>query len=200
MIWGSKCLATLVGRDLADADADGVLAAEGPLGPPGGLSDGFEELFGGGEEFEPLASALGGEPRVAADDEPFAGEVVAGDFGEVPLVEQGGVHRFVGDESPDGGGAQGGDPAQPLDAGEILADAEVSMPRSPTRTRRAPKSRSLSTASSGRWCCLRRLRRRWGSLRGSTAARRRSGACPSCRRGCSRGGRGGNGFLPRRWR
>ena len=32
------------------------------------------------------------------------------------------MHRFVGDES-DGGGAQAGDPAQPLDAGEILADA-----------------------------------------------------------------------------
>ena len=92
---GVEVLGDLVSvDDFSDADADGVLAAEGPLGPPGGLSDGFEELFGGGEEFEPLAVALGGEPRIAADDEPFAGEVVAGDFGEVALVEQGGVHRF----------------------------------------------------------------------------------------------------------
>ena len=81
------------------------------------------KFFGGGEQLLPLASALDGEARIAADDEPFAGEVVALDFGEVPLVEQGGVHRFVGDEFPDGGGAQGGDPAQPLDSGEILPDA-----------------------------------------------------------------------------
>ena len=73
-----KCLATLTVDDFSDADADGVLAADG-------LSDGFEELFGGGE-FEPLAVALGGETMSRSP-------VVAGDFGEVPLVEQGGVLR-----------------------------------------------------------------------------------------------------------
>ena len=40
-----------------------------------------------GQQLLPLAVPLGGEQRIAADDEPFAGELVAGHLGEVPLVE-----------------------------------------------------------------------------------------------------------------
>ena len=92
---GFEVLGDLVAvDDLADADADLVLAAEGAPLPTGGGCDGFEEFFGGGEQLLPLAAALDGEARIAADDEPFAGEVVALDFGEVPLVDQGGGAPF----------------------------------------------------------------------------------------------------------
>ena len=121
---GLEVLGDLVAvDDLADADADVILSAEGAPFALGGRLDGFEKSFGGAEEFVALTAALGGEAGVAADDEALAGEVVGGDLGEIPLVEEGGVHGPVGEEFLDGGGAEGGDPAQPLDAGEVLADA-----------------------------------------------------------------------------
>ena len=148
---GVEVLGDLVSvDDLSDADADSVLAAEGPLGAPGGLSAmGSRSFSVASRSASRLRRRSAASRRIAADDEPFPGEVVAGDFGEVPLVEQGGADGFVGDEFPDGGGAQGGDPAQSPRRGARSSRmrAEVSMPRSPTRTRRArPKrSRSLST-------------------------------------------------------
>ena len=59
----------------------------------------------------PLAGAVGGQHRVAAGDQPLAGEVRGGDLGEVLLVEQGQLERaVVGHQLADGRGAQRGDP------------------------------------------------------------------------------------------
>ena len=73
-------------RDVALADGDAGPCRELPMRWVRGVFR-WPKLL-------PLAAALDGEARIAADDEPFPGEVVAGDFGEVPLVEQG-----SGDES-----------------------------------------------------------------------------------------------------
>ena len=69
-----------------------LLADLGGSGEPAGGDAGDErgeELFGGGEEVLALAGALVGEGGVAAGDKALAGEVVAGDLGEVLLVEAG---------------------------------------------------------------------------------------------------------------
>ena len=54
----------------------------------GAGDDGFQQLFGGGQQVFPLAGPVGGQDRVAAGDQPLAGVVVGGDLGEVLLVEQ----------------------------------------------------------------------------------------------------------------
>ena len=50
--------------------------------------DGREVLLGGRQQLVALAPPFGGQQRIAAHDEPLAGELVAGDLGQVPLVEQ----------------------------------------------------------------------------------------------------------------
>ena len=73
--------------------------------------EGGEQLLGGGEQVLAGAGPVGGQDRVAAGDEPLAGELGRGDLGEVLLVEQGQLEgAVVGHELADGGGAQGGDP------------------------------------------------------------------------------------------
>ena len=58
-----------------------------------------------------LAGAVGGQDRVAAGDQPLAGEVIGGDLGEVLLIEEAELERaVVGHQLADGGGAQRGDP------------------------------------------------------------------------------------------
>ena len=70
---GLEVLGDLVAvDDLADADADVILSAEGAPFALGGRLDGFEKSFGGAEEFVALTAALGGEAGVAADDEALA--------------------------------------------------------------------------------------------------------------------------------
>src|SRR5262249_56113747 len=80
--------------------------------PSGGAGDeGGEQFLGGGEEFFAGAGAVGGQGGVAAGDQPLAGELRAGDLGQVLLIEQGHVQRAVlGHQLADGGGAQRGDP------------------------------------------------------------------------------------------
>ena len=63
---------------LADGDADRVRAGEACGRHPGG--DRGEELLGGGEQVLPLAGALFGQHRVAAGDQPLAGEARRGDL------------------------------------------------------------------------------------------------------------------------
>ena len=75
-----------------DAQADLGRPAQGAVLAAGRRRDGGQVLLGGGQQFLPLAAPPGGEQGVAAHDEPFAGEIVAGDFGQVPLVEQGRLH------------------------------------------------------------------------------------------------------------
>ena len=58
-----------------------------------------------------VAGPVGGQDRVAAGDQPLAGEVRRGDLGHVLLIEQGQLERAVaGHQLADGGGAQRGDP------------------------------------------------------------------------------------------
>jgi len=84
-----------------------------PIGPapagglPGPGDEGGEQLLGGGEEFGAGAGPVGGQDRVAAGDQPLAGEVRRGDLGQVLLIEQGQLERpVVGHELLDGRGAQ----------------------------------------------------------------------------------------------
>ncbi|HEY3653273.1 MAG TPA: hypothetical protein VGL33_35280 [Streptosporangiaceae bacterium] len=58
-----------------DADRPGALeSARGDAGDERG-----EQLLGGGQQVFPLAGAVGGQVRVAAGDQPLAGEVIGGD-------------------------------------------------------------------------------------------------------------------------
>ena len=103
-------LAGLVGADhLADLDPDlaGALQAAGAdAGDEGG-----EQFLGGGQQVLALAGPVGGQHRVAAGDQPLAGEVRRGDLGEVLLVEEAELEgTVVGHELADGRGAQRGDP------------------------------------------------------------------------------------------
>ena len=73
--------------------------------------DGGQQLLGGGQQVVAGAGPVGGQDRVAAGDQPLAGEVLGGDLGQVLLVEQGQLERaVVGHQLADGGGAQRGDP------------------------------------------------------------------------------------------
>ena len=83
----SKCLAILY---LPMTSPAFVPISAAPAQPAGGDAGGDrgEQLLGGREQVLALAGALVGQDRVAAGDQPFAGEVVAGDLGEVLLVEQ----------------------------------------------------------------------------------------------------------------
>ena len=90
-----------------DPDLAGALQAAGlHAGEEGG-----EQFLGGGQEFFAFAGAVGGQGRVAAGDQPLAGEVGGGDLGQVLLIEQGQLERaIVGHQLADGRGAQRGDP------------------------------------------------------------------------------------------
>ena len=70
----SKCLPVLyLLITLPDLDADGPGAGELPGLDPG--EEGGEQLLGGGEQLVAGAGAVGGQHRVAAGDQPLAGEV-----------------------------------------------------------------------------------------------------------------------------
>src|SRR5208282_400024 len=73
--------------------------------------EGGQQFLGGREQVFAGAGVVGGQHRVAAGDQPLAGEVAGGDLGQVLLVEQGQLQRPVlGHQLADGGGAQRGDP------------------------------------------------------------------------------------------
>ena len=97
--------------DLADSEADLVRAGQ-PAGGDRGV-DGGQQGLGGGEQLVALAGPRGGEERVAAGDQAFAGVVGVADLGEVLLVEQGRLQRPAGGgERLDRRGPQRGQPAQ----------------------------------------------------------------------------------------
>src|SRR4029077_16734794 len=76
-----EVLACLVpGDHLADLDPDlsGTLKAAGLHA----RDEGCEQLLGGGEQVLAGAGAVGGQHRVAAGDQPLAGEVRRGDLGQ----------------------------------------------------------------------------------------------------------------------
>ena len=82
----SKCLAVLyllitlpASTPIAAAPASGGL-------DPG--DEGGEQLLSGGQQVLMLAGAVGGQHRVAAGDQPLAGEIRRGDLGQVLLIEQ----------------------------------------------------------------------------------------------------------------
>ena len=79
--------------DLADPEPDLVRAGQSAGGDRGG--DRGAGGLGGGQQLGAFAGALGGQGRVAAGDQPFAGVVGVGDLGEVLLVEQGQLQRPV---------------------------------------------------------------------------------------------------------
>jgi hypothetical protein len=57
------------------------------------VSNGGQQLLGGGEQLAAGAGTVGGQDRVAAGDQPLAGVVRAGDLGEVLLVEEAELER-----------------------------------------------------------------------------------------------------------
>ncbi len=92
----AEVLGGLVCADhLAGGEADRVRAAQPPGRHAGG--EGGEQLLGGGQQVGALAGALGGQHRVAAGDQPLAGEVRGGDLGPGPAHQAGttaaGRHR-----------------------------------------------------------------------------------------------------------
>ena len=108
---------------LPDAHADGRRAAQRLALAPGRRRDGRQVLLGGRQQLLPLALPFGGQQRIAAHDQPLAGELLAADLGQVPLVEQRRRHRAGSQQFANRRRPQGGDPAQPVDALQVLADA-----------------------------------------------------------------------------
>ena len=100
-----------------------VLSAQRAFLPPGGCGDLLEFPLGGLGQLAAFARALGGQQRVAAEDEALAGKVRRGDFGQVSLVEKRGLDRPRGRELLDGVAAQRADPVEPLDVAQFLVDA-----------------------------------------------------------------------------
>ena len=107
-----------------------------------------------GQQLLPLALPLGGQQGIAAHDQPFAGKLLAGDLGEVPLVEQRRRHRAGGQQFADHRRAQRGDPAQAVHARLVLADARrgqhapVAHQRAANRSGCGPRS-TVENASMG---------------------------------------------------
>ena len=110
--------------DLADAQADLVLAGKPALVAPGCLADLVEVALGGPQQGLALACPLHGEQRVAAGDQTLAGEVGMMDLGQVALVEERGLQRPAGGQLADRRCPQGGDPLQP-GRPHLLADARL---------------------------------------------------------------------------
>src|SRR5664279_3845629 len=79
--------------DLADPDADRVGAGQAP--GRHGSGDGGEHGLGGGEQRVAFAGAFGGQGRVVAGDQAFAGVVGMGDLGGVVGVEQDHLQRTL---------------------------------------------------------------------------------------------------------
>ena len=146
----SKCLA-MWKRSITrpTRKRDGLLAAQRVASALGGRGDLGQIGFGGGEQLDALACALLGQQRIAAHHQPLAGEVLAGEFEQVALIEQRGLERTVlGGQLRDLRRAQASSPS-PCPAGLSTCSmrAEVSMPRSPTQAMCSMPKRSLSLAT-----------------------------------------------------
>ena len=111
--------------DLADCDADLIGAGQGSLADA--LGDVGQFLLGRLQEVLAFAGAFGGQRRVAAGDQPFAGVVGVGDLGEVLLVEQAHLQRpVVAGQFRDRRGTQRGDPIEKrCGAGFVVEFAEL---------------------------------------------------------------------------
>jgi hypothetical protein len=84
----------------ADGQADLVGAGERAVRDA--VGDCVQGAFGGAEQLAALAGALGGDERVATDDQPLARVVLrCGDLGRVLLVKQRQLQRPDGDELVD---------------------------------------------------------------------------------------------------
>jgi hypothetical protein len=68
--------------------ADGILTAQRVTSTLRGRHDLVQIELGGREQLQPLARALLGQQRVATHDQPFTGEVRAGQLQQVALIEQ----------------------------------------------------------------------------------------------------------------
>ena len=110
--------------DLADPQADLVLAGQAPFLARRGGGDGLEQALGRLQQVLALARPLGGQQRIAAHHQAFAGIGVAADLDQVGLVEQRHLHRPRFHQLADGGRAQG---ANPVEARRfhVLADARL---------------------------------------------------------------------------
>jgi hypothetical protein len=71
---------------LPDGQPDRAGVVQRPA--PDAFGDRLKLCLGRGQQRLALARALGGDERVAADDQPLAGELVGLDLGQVDLVKQ----------------------------------------------------------------------------------------------------------------
>jgi hypothetical protein len=112
--------------------------------------DRLEVGLGRGQQRLALAGALGGDERVAADDRALAGELLAGDLGEVVLVKQGGLNRAGARAALALRSIERGDPLEPVGPSpRRIASrlARVTVPRSATITSAPSPKRALSLSS-----------------------------------------------------
>ena len=108
---------------LADTHSGSVLAAQGPALAACGHGDLLKLPLSGSEQLLTHAVPLVGTKRVPADDQPLAGELIAGDIGEVALVEERGLHSPGADEIADRRRTERCDPRHPVEVLEFLANA-----------------------------------------------------------------------------
>ena len=105
-------------NDFSDPDPDRSGLPQ-PSGFDCGNNSGQLGLGRGGEVFSFVGATLG-EGGVAAGDEALGGVVGVGDLGQVCLIEQGLLHRPVGEKPGDRGRAQRGHPAEAAELPELF--------------------------------------------------------------------------------
>ena len=176
LLLGDLLLVALIGEAVLGPGGGEVLAdlvgAQGPVGAHGdvlrspqrpvlalrGPDHQVELRLRGRQRRLALAGTLGGEQRIAADDEPLARvEVGRGDLGEVPFVEDRQLQVASGGQLADLRGSERGNPPRPRRP-EVLADAGVGQqPPVADRTMRDSEKRRRSfstraaTAPGPRW-------------------------------------------------
>ena len=103
-------------EDRPDLSRDPSNAAQRPPGASDLRVDRGEVGFGGQQQILALARPLGGQGRIAADDQPLARVIGRGDRGHVALVEQRELQSAALDQAADRRRSQGSDPIEPARA------------------------------------------------------------------------------------
>ena len=98
------------------------------------FSDLSKITFGRFQQLLALAGALGGDQRVAANDQPLTGVVLGGDLGEVLLVKERELQHAVADELLDLRRLERRDPPNAFGVLRVCMLALVTIPRSETTT------------------------------------------------------------------
>src|SRR5580658_7883206 len=110
-------------ENLARAQSDVLLAAQGPSGTLCGGGNLFQLLLGSGQQSGSLAGTLFCQQWIEAGDESLAGKIGMSDLDQIRLVEKRHLQPPIAGQLLNLSGAQSGDPFDAVRKGQVLADA-----------------------------------------------------------------------------